>query len=199
MAVHLCDESSSSSDSSDEDILHESFVDAMFPNHKLEDLNESKAVCKDVQFIIVVRKSISLCFHSVIPGSCNMKIAWVFLILLICAAAKEEDTKSCCENNQEVIKLLRGKMEETLVRICKLEGKVSEMEGTIATLESKVANLTGQVKEIRLPIPPGKINKYNRRIANGFTVQVEEKFRESYGKLNTGQLLGITVIALSGI
>ena len=31
--------------------------------------------------------------------------------------------------------------------------------GTIATLESKVANLTGKVKEIRLPIPPGKINK----------------------------------------
>ena len=31
--------------------------------------------------------------------------------------------------------------------------------GTIATLESKVANLTGQVNEIRLPIPPGKINK----------------------------------------
>ena len=42
MAVHLCDESSSSSDSSDEDMLHESFVDAMFPNHKLEDLNESQ-------------------------------------------------------------------------------------------------------------------------------------------------------------
>ncbi|KAK2568646.1 putative skeletal organic matrix protein 5, partial [Acropora cervicornis] len=95
-----------------------------------------------------------LCYRGVIPGSCNMKIAWVFLILLICAAAKEEDTKSCCENNQEVIKMLRGKMEETLVRICKLEEKVSELEGTIATLESKVANLTGQVNEIRLPIPP---------------------------------------------
>ena len=27
------------------------------------------------------------------------------------------------------------------------------------------------------------------RIANGFTVQVEEKLRECYGKLNTGQLL----------
>ena len=32
-----------------------------------------------------------------------------------------------------------------------------------------------------------------------FTVQVEEKLRESHGKLNTGQLLGKTVIALSGI
>ena len=39
-------------------------------------------------------------FLGVIPGSCNMKIAWVFLILLICAAAKEEDTKSCCESKQ---------------------------------------------------------------------------------------------------
>ena len=29
-----------------------------------------------------------------------------------------------------------------------------------------------------------------RRIANGFTVQVEEKLGESYRKLNTGQLLG---------
>ena len=31
-----------------------------------------------------------------------------------------------------------------------------------------------------------------RRIVNGFTVQVEEKLSESYGKLNTGQLLGKT-------
>ena len=38
-----------------------------------------------------------------------------------------------------------------------------------------------------------------RRIANGFTVLVEKKLRESYRKLNTGQLLGKTLIALSGI
>ena len=40
---------------------------------------------------------------------------------------------------------------------------------------------------------------HTRRSANGFTVQVEEKLRESYRKLNTGQLLGKTVNALSKI
>ncbi|XP_067031530.1 uncharacterized skeletal organic matrix protein 5-like [Acropora muricata] len=109
-----------------------------------------------------------------------MKIAWVFLILLICAAAKEEDTKSCCENNQEVIELLRGKMEETLVRICKLEEKVSEMEGTIATLESKVANLTGQVKEIRLPIPPGTTPTPKPTVTNPLIPPVLPSCQEIY-------------------
>ena len=49
MAVLLYDDSSSSSDSSDEDMLHEIFVDAMFPNHKhdyprvnIEDLSKSQ-------------------------------------------------------------------------------------------------------------------------------------------------------------
>jgi len=49
MAVLLYDDSSSSSDSSDEDMLDEIFVDALFPDHKhdyprvnIEDLSESQ-------------------------------------------------------------------------------------------------------------------------------------------------------------
>ena len=49
MAVLLNDDSSSSSDSSDEDMLDEIFVDALFPDHKhdyprvnMEDLTESQ-------------------------------------------------------------------------------------------------------------------------------------------------------------
>ena len=34
----------------------------------------------------------------VIPAYFNMKIAWVFLILLICAAAKKKGRKSCCKS-----------------------------------------------------------------------------------------------------
>ena len=49
MALLLYDDSSSSSDSSDEDMLDEIFVDALFPNHKqdylrvnIEDLSENQ-------------------------------------------------------------------------------------------------------------------------------------------------------------
>ena len=49
MALLLYDNSSSSSDSSDEDMLDEIFVDALFPNHKhdylrvdIEDLSKSQ-------------------------------------------------------------------------------------------------------------------------------------------------------------
>ncbi|XP_044171884.1 uncharacterized skeletal organic matrix protein 5-like [Acropora muricata] len=101
-----------------------------------------------------------------------MKIAWVFLILLICAAAKKKGRKSCCKKNQEAIKMLSEKIEESKADVSELETKVSEMEGTIATLELKVENLTDQVTEALLRIPPvlpscQDIYQANRKFKSG--------------------------------
>ncbi|KAK2568642.1 hypothetical protein P5673_006590 [Acropora cervicornis] len=101
------------------------------------------------------RRIYGMIFEGVIPAYFNMKIAWVFLVLLICAAARKKGRKGCCKKNQEAIQMLSGKIEECKADVSELETKVSEMEGTIEMLELKVENLTDLVTEALPGNPPG--------------------------------------------
>ncbi|XP_029203632.2 uncharacterized skeletal organic matrix protein 5-like [Acropora muricata] len=105
-------------------------------------------------------------YRVVIPAYFNMKIAWVFLVLLICAAARRKGRKGCCKKNREAIQMLSGKIEECKADVSELETKVSKMEGTIEMLELKVENLTDLVTP---PVPSScqEVYKANREFKSG--------------------------------
>lgn len=118
------------------------------------------------------RDGFSSGYRGVIPVYFNMKIAWVFLVLLICAAAKKKGGKGCCKKNQEAIQMLSGKIKECKADVSELETKVSEMEGTIEMLELKVENLTDLVTEALPAKPPvlpscQEIYQANREFKSG--------------------------------